>query len=163
MNKQIKHLSIALLIALGCITTLKAQTKDEVQVVQGIWGMEKRAIITEYMKFTEAELAKFAPTYDMYAQEYQKLGAERIAIIGEYSQNYTTLTNEKADELMQKILKNNKAIDALQLKYYNKFKKEISAIRAAQFLQLELYIQTMIRAELQNSLPMIGELDKIAK
>jgi hypothetical protein len=61
------------------------------------------------------------------------------------------------------LLKNNAAIDKLQLKYYNLIKKEISAIRAAQFMQLELYMQTMIRAELQNSLPMIGELDKLDK
>ena len=99
----------------------------------------------------------------VYVEEGKKLGEERIQIIASYADNYVGLTNEKADELTQRLLKNNAAIDKLQLKYYNLIKKEISAIRAAQFMQLELYMQTMIRAELQNSLPMIGELDKLDK
>lgn len=145
------------------VSTVNAQvSKDEIQIVQSIWGMEKRAIVSEYMKFTEAEVTKFSPLYDAYTAEYKKLGEQRILIISEYAQNYATLTDEKADELTQRLLKNNTAIDKLQLKYYNKMKTAISAKRAAQFLQLEIYIQTMLRAELQNNIPFIGELDKKA-
>jgi hypothetical protein len=158
-----KKFGLFLLICLALATYNKSfaqMNKDEMQLVQSIWGMEKRAIITEYMKFTEAEIVKFAPIYDEYAKAYQDLGAARLQIINEYATNITTMTNEKADELMQKYLKNNAAIDKLQLAYYNKIKKEISALRAATWMQLEIYMQTMIRAELQSSLPMIGELDK---
>lgn len=164
MKKQTnKLLSIIMLLIAGSQFASAQVAKDEVQLVQSIWGMEKRAIISEYMKFTEAELTKFLPIYEKYATEQKKLGEERIQLIAEYAQNYTNLTNELADNLTQRYLKNNAAIDKLQLKYYGQIKKEISAIRAAQFMQLEVYLQTMMRSELQNSLPMIGELDKLAK
>jgi hypothetical protein len=162
MNQGKKMLFVCLSILLTA--SVNAQmAKDEVQLVQNIWGLEKRAIVSDYMKFTEVELTKFLPIYDKYVEEGKKLSEERIQIIASYADNYVGLTNEKADELTQRLLKNNAAIDKLQLKYYNLIKKEISAIRAAQFMQLELYMQTMIRAELQNSLPMIGELDKLDK
>ena len=155
-------LSLILLIILG-YQDIKAQTKDEVQVVQGIWGMQKRDIVMQYMHFSDSESVKFAPIYDAYSDEYKKLGAERIQIIGDYANSYNAMTNEKADNLIQRLLKNNEAIDKLQLKYYNKIKKELSAIRGGQFMQLELYMQTMIRAEIQSNIPLIGEVEKTEK
>lgn len=153
-------LAIILLLALGYMNVKAQVSKDEVQLVQGIWGMQKRDIVIRYMNFSDSESVKFGPIYDAYMDEYKKLGADRINVIADYAQNYTHMTNEKADELTQKLLKNNAAIDKLQLKYYNKIKKDLSAMRAGQFMQLELYMQTMIRAELQSEIPLIGELEK---
>jgi hypothetical protein len=153
-------LAIILLLALGYMNVKAQVSKDEVQLVQGIWGMQKRDIVIRYMNFSDSESVKFGPIYDAYMDEYKQLGADRINVIADYAQNYTHMTNEKADELTQKLLKNNAAIDKLQLKYYNKIKKDLSAMRAGQFMQLELYMQTMIRAELQSEIPLIGELEK---
>jgi molybdopterin biosynthesis enzyme MoaB len=89
--------------------------------------------------------------------EHKKLGEERIIIISKYVKHYFERTNEKADDLSQRLLKNNAANDALRLIYYKMVKKEISAIRAAQFMQLKLYLQTWIIGEPQSSLPMVGE------
>jgi hypothetical protein len=155
-------LSLILLLTLG-YQDLWAQTKDEIQIIQGIWGMQKQDIVMQYMNFSDSEQVKFLPIYDAYTDEYKQLGAERIKILGEYANSYTSMTNEKADNLTQRLLKNNAAIDKLQLKYYNKIKKEISAIRASQFMQLELYMQTMIRADIQSNIPMIGDLEKTEK
>lgn len=136
---------------------------DETQLIQSIWGLEKRAIVTEYMKFNETEATAFWPVYEDYQVEVKKLGAERMAIISDYANNLSNLSNEKADELVAELLKNNIAVDKLQAKYYKKMKSGITSVRAAQFIQLEQYLQTMIRAEIQNNLPLIGELDKKAK
>lgn len=154
-------LAIALLFAVQFIHAQVA--KDEVQLVQNIWGLEKRAIVNDYMKFTEAEATKFNPIYEMYADESKALGAERIQIISEYANNYASLTDVKADELVKRTLKNNASMDKLQAKYYGKMKKALGAMRAAQFMQLDSYLQTMVRAEIQNNIPLIGELDKKAK
>lgn len=152
------------LLAIASLSIVKAQVaKDEIAVVQGIWGMEKRAIVNEFMKFTDAESAAFTPVYDAYVAAQQKLGAERIQIISEYANNYVGLTNEKADDLVKRMMANNKQLDQLQITYYPKFKKAITPLRAAQFFQLDSYLSTMVKAEIQNNLPMIGELDKRAK
>jgi hypothetical protein len=162
-KKMTWKLAIILLLALGHMNVKAQVSKDEVQLVQGLWGMQKRDIVIRYMQFSDSESVKFGPIYDAYMDEYKKLGAERINIIAAYAQNYNSMTNEKADELTQSLLKNNAAIDKLQLKYYNKIKKDLSAMRAGQFMQLELYMQTAIRAELQSEIPLIGELEKSQK
>lgn len=135
-------------------------TKDETQMIQGIWGMEKRAIVNEFMQFTPAEATAFGPVYDAYTEEHKKLGAERINIISEYVNTYGQADDVKTDELMTRLLKNNIAIDNLQAKYYPKFKKALSAKRAAQFMQLEIYIQTSLKSQIQGNIPFIGELEK---
>jgi hypothetical protein len=48
----------------------------------------------------------------------------------------------------------------LQKKYYKKLKKTVGATKAAQFLQMETYFQTMIRAEVQDAIPLIWEIER---
>lgn len=165
MKKSILKLMAAGIIAVaGWSNTVQAQaSQDEITLIQSIWGLEKRQIVIEYMKLPEAEAAKFLPIYDNYMNEQKILGQERMKLIQEYAANLTKMTNEEADKLINAMYKNNAAVDKLQLKYYNIIKKNLSALRAAEFIQLEVYLQTMIRAEIQNDLPMIGELDKRAK
>lgn len=159
--KKIIILSIISILGMG--KGMAQMQRDELQLVQAIWGVEKRNIIKDFMRFTAAEDSVFWPIYDAYQTESKKLGEERINTISDYTNNVSSLTNEKADEIAMKILKNNLEVDKLQSKYYAKMKKAVTAIRAAQFMQLDVYLQTRLRAELQSSLPMIGELDKTAK
>lgn len=138
----------------------QASYPEETEIIQNLWGMEKRAIIEEYMDFSESEVQLFWPVYDEYADKRKKLAADRIAILQDYVSNYDNLTNEKAEELTEKIFKNNSQLDKLQMKYYKAMKKAVSPIRASQFMQLEGYLQTIIRYEIQDALPFIGELEQ---
>lgn len=133
-------------------------TSGETEIIQNLWGMEKKAIIEEYMKFDDTEATAFWPVYEEYAEKRKNLGADRIAALEDYVNNYENLTDEKAEELTKKIFKNNSQLDKLQMKYYNKMKKAVSPLRASQFMQLESYLQTMIRYEIQDALPFIGQL-----
>ncbi len=130
----------------------------ESEIIQNLWGMEKKAIIDEYMKFDDTEATAFWPVYEEYAEKRKSLGANRIAALEDYVNSYDNLTDEKAEELTKKIFKNNNQLDKLQMKYYNKMKKAVSPLRASQFMQLESYLQTMIRYEIQDALPFIGQL-----
>ena len=159
-----KKTSIKILVALISVFSLQMiAQKEEIQVIQAIWGMDKKQIVTDYMKFTPAEGTAFWPVYDEYQTELQKLGKERLMTISDYADHLSTLTNEKADELVSKILKNNEDVDKLQAKYYKKMKAVITPLRAAQYIQLDYYLLTMIRAQIQSNIPMIGEIDKTAK
>jgi Spy/CpxP family protein refolding chaperone len=158
-NKLIKCY-LLLIFMVGAFAVNAQQQNDEIQMIQSKWGIEKRAIVSDYMKLTPEEATAFWPLYDEYQNEYKELGKERINILIDYANNLATLTNEKADELVTRMKKNNRALDDLQYKYYKKMKKVITPLRAAQFLQLDSYIQTMIKSDVQNNIPFIGELDK---
>ncbi|AQG81986.1 hypothetical protein [Spirosoma montaniterrae] len=153
----------AFLIGVCLISSASAQTlaqvnRDEVQLIRSIWGLEKKDIVSKYMKFNDSEAAKFWPIYEEYTAGRRKLGDDRVNIIGEYGRTYQNMTDAKADELANRVFSNNIALDKLQKKYYGKFKKAVSPLRASQFLQLESYLDTAIKAELQKEIPLLGEL-----
>jgi hypothetical protein len=140
-----------------------AQTPDEVQVAQGLWGMQKRDIVNQYMNMKPEEASKFWPIYDAYETERKKLGAERLQAISDYVNNYNALTNEKADAIIMKMFSSDEAYTHLQKTYYEKFKKEFGALKAAEFMQIELYLQTAIRFSIQDNIPFIADLEKKKK
>jgi len=138
---------------------LKAQsTTDEVQLIQSSYGMDKKALIVEHMKFTEAESQKFWPIYEKYESERRKIGRDRVDNIMEFSKNYSTLTNEKATELITKALDVHKEFTKLQEKTFKEMSAAITPIRAAQFIQLEVYLETVIRKEISSAIPLIQKV-----
>lgn len=159
--KTVLVLSV-LFSSVGLQAVAQDMTMDDIKLVQQAFGRDKKVLLGEYLKLDSVQSAKFWPIYDAYEEERRKLGRDRIMIIDDYAKNYEKLTNEKADELVKKIMVNDDAFAKLQKKYYEQVKKATSALVAAQFLQFEYYIQTSIRSEIQEEIPFIGEIKKQA-
>jgi hypothetical protein len=138
-----------------------AQSTDDIDLIQSLWGMEKRAIIEEYMDLSAEEETSFWAEYEAYETSRKELGKDRITIINEYVENYGSLSDEKATELMNEVIANNIAIQKLAKKTFKKLSKSISPVKAAQFIQLENYFVTSIQLYLQENLPFIGELEDL--
>lgn len=150
------------LLVLMISVNLSAQLsfKYDVDVIQSIYGKTKTDLVKECMGLSDAENVVFQEVYDDYETERKVLGQKKIEIINDYGTNYSTLTDSKADELLKATLKNNLDYEKLYNKTYTKAKKVIGAINAAKFIQLEVYLQTTVRVEIQDSIPFIEELDK---
>jgi hypothetical protein len=116
---------------------------------------QKVAIITEVMGFTEAEDAAFWPIYREYDVEMSKLGDERVALIQEYAQNYSKMTDAIADSLATKALDLEGRRNALKTKYYERFKQALSPRTAARFLQVEQQLLLLIDLQILSSLPIM--------
>jgi hypothetical protein len=146
---------------LASSVTFAQQSKDELAVVQNMYGIEKRKLVSDYMQIPEAQSVSFWSIYDKYESDRKALGAKRFELIGQYADNYKNLTDEKADEIAKGILKNNIEYDKLHEAYYAKVKKATSAITAAKFIQLETYLQSEIRNEISENIPFIGEIEML--
>ena len=96
-------------------------------------------------------------------QSGKALGQKRIMLLDDYVQNFETLTDAKADALVKAISDNNMAYEKLFVKYYGKAKKIVGAINAVKFMQLEGALYTAVKAETQNAIPFVGEIDRSAK
>ncbi|MEK6479152.1 hypothetical protein WJR50_16520 [Catalinimonas sp. 4WD22] len=134
--------------------------ENETELYQDIWGMEKQEIIKEYLELSEEEGAVFWPVYEAYAEERKTLGKERIDIIMEYAANYSNMTNDKASQLTNMVFKNNMQLEKLQKKYYKKLSKVVTPLRASEFMQLEKYLDSAMRFEIQNNIPFLKELER---
>jgi lysophospholipase L1-like esterase len=133
---------------------------DEIQYIRDVLKKEKKDLVTQYMALNDAEAQKFWPLYDEFQAKKGDLGKERIQIIKDYADRFNTMTNDQASDIVKRIFKNDKANTALQEKYFKKFAKTVSPLKAAQYLQLEYYFQTLIRSEIQDAIPFIGEIER---
>ena len=158
-------------IVLGCLLLmlpglrLAAQNNEdeELQLIRDQWGVDKKQLIMDYMKFSDAESKKFWPVYDAYMKEHRMLMDARIKLIKDYAANYSKMTNAKATELTNKALDNDMAISKLQKTYYSKFSTAITPMRASQYMQVEYYLLTQVKAMVQDEIPFVQELDKSKK
>lgn len=143
---------------------LKAQpTTDEVNLIQSAYGMEKHAIVEQFMKLTEAEAANFWKVYDEYEVKRKEYGKRRVDNLVEYANSYANLTDEKASALIKASISNQSSFVKLLNTFYGKMSKAVGAKRAAQWMQLEHYLETVIRLSIADDIPMIGELDDTRK
>jgi hypothetical protein len=115
--------------------------------------MQKVAIITEVMGFTEAEDKAFWPIYREYDAQMLKLGDERVALIAEYARNYATLTDAAAEKLAAKAIDLEARRQALKAKCYEDVKKALSPRTALRFLQVEHQLQLLIDLQIAAALP----------
>jgi hypothetical protein len=153
------NLITALLFA--SLGSLAQDLNDDIIVMQNMYGIEKRKLVSDYMKIPEAQATDFWSLYDKYEIDRRELGKERVLLITQFADNYTTLTDEKADEIATGLLANTLKFDKLHQAYYNKIKKNTSPLTAAKFMQLEIYLQSQIRSEIQETIPFIGEIEQL--
>lgn len=154
-----KKVFLLLTVAFSVTAFAQSTLKDDIDIVQSLYGKSKSELVTQYMALTGTQAADFTKVYDAYELERKKLGQEKIQLINQYANDYAVLTDAKADAIAKGILKNNTAYDKLYASYYEKAKKAIGALNATKFIQLEVYLQTEIRSSLQNAIPFVGEID----
>ena len=152
---------IVIAVASLLSTCMFAQSnKEDVDLIQSIFGKEKKELVQVYMTIPEAQSAKFWTLYDEYETARKKLGQERIKLIEAYATNYETLDSKKASDLVTKKFAWADKYTKFQQSYFTKFSGVIGGLQAAKFMQLEDYIENCIRLTIQEEIPFIGELEK---
>lgn len=154
---------VFLLLLVGVTSGVFAQSsdKEDLEIIQGVYGKSKKELAQAYMAIPEAQVAVFWKIYDEFEVERKALGIAKVAVINDYAQNFANLTDESADKIAKAGLKNNLDYQKLFSKYYNKYKKAVGAITAAKIIQFENYMQTTVQSELQDAIPFVGEIEAI--
>jgi Spy/CpxP family protein refolding chaperone len=155
--KKIFLFAICLVFA---IATQAQSNTDEVSLIQSAYGMGKQQLINDFMKIPEAQSAEFWKIYDEYEVARKEIGKKRAENIMLYADSYLSLTNDAANKLIKNSLAINNASTKLWNKTYSKMSKAITPVKAAQFIQIEMYLENMVRSELASQIPVIGEFDK---
>lgn len=150
--KKILFVAAAVLFAIS----VNAQSdNDYLEMAREVLKVEKKAAVAEAMELTDAESQPFWNLYNEYQSALYLVQNKRIDIIQDYSDNYESLSDEKADLLWTSSLKYEQELLKLQSKYYKKFKKILPLGKAARFMQLENKIETLVNAQLALDIPLI--------
>src|SRR5690606_10682116 len=134
---------------------------EEIDLVQSMFGMEKKAVAADFMVLDDqAKAGEFWSLYDEYETKRKALGKKRFDLIDRYAASYNSADDANIDQLIQDMTNMQEQTDRLIVEYYKKIKKNCGVKPAAQFYQFEYYILSNIRTEILERIPFIGELNK---
>lgn len=143
---------------LACSTASAQSDKEDLAIAQSIFGKTKKAIITEHIRLSDAEQSGFWKLYDEYEEKNMAISADRLKLIEKYADTYSSLTDESAAAIAAAYLEDAGRYTELYKTYLKKFSKQIGGLRAAELIQIEVYIQTAVQAALQKQIPVIGTI-----
>jgi len=132
-------------------------TQAYIELLRSDVRQQKAEVLGAVMQLSAADAAKFWPIYTEYEAELTRLNDLRVANIQEYARTYDQMTDEKADELIQKALAYRKQRPELLAKYYERFKRALGATTAARFIQVEDQLLSIIDLQIDSSLPIVGK------
>ena len=101
---------------------LFAMPNDEIELMVAAKAAQKKAVVLATMELKGEKKEKFGKLYDEYQEKLFKLKVKNFDLIGEYAQNYDNLTNDKADKLIKKWLKDRvgRELSRKDIKHYNR-------------------------------------------
>ncbi len=158
-----KRVAVALAAALGA-TPLAAQQAQPaesagmhqlLELVRSDFRTQKVAIVTAAMPFTEQQAGAFWPIYRQYEAELTTLWDRRLALIKDYGQTYQAMTDEKATQLAEGVLRLEDEQVKLRKKYFDRISKAVGPVLAARFLQVENQIALLVGLQIAEEVPLI--------
>jgi len=153
--KKITLLITALLVF--NISYAQDDTTEEIQMMQELFGSEKKAIIEENVDLTGVNADSFWKLYSEYEKQRQEIGQAKLELLQKYTTKQGALTNQQATDLLTEAVPLRTAEDKLILNYTKRIGKATSPLVSVQFYQIEHYISDGIRFSILNNIDFIQD------
>jgi hypothetical protein len=155
------HKSVLLTItfaALAVSPLCRAQNQElsmasAIEVVRADMAADRAKIITVAMNFSDKDAAAFWPIYRRYEYERSTADDRRMAVIKEYAEKYSTLTDADAKSMAERMFDYDSRLAELKKIYFKKFNKVLPALTVTKFFQLEHRIDLVMDMKVESSLP----------
>jgi hypothetical protein len=130
-----------------------AQASDMVELTRTVLRADKKVVLAENMWLTEAESEAFWPIYNVYEAELSKINGRVIKLLKDYAENFDTLSDEQAEDIIDENFSIKKKKLSLRKKYAGKFGKVIPQKKVFRFIQLEIIIESLVNYSISANLP----------
>jgi hypothetical protein len=115
----------------------------------------KKQIIAANMDLSDAEAQQFWPIYDRYTAELVTITDTKYALLKEYAQNYTTMTNEQAESYIKGRAAVEESIMHLRLRYLPIFRSVLTGKATALFFQMDWRLGLIMDLQLASQTPLV--------
>jgi len=112
---------------------------------------QKKQVVAANMQLTDTEAEKFWPIYDRYAADLAAIYDTKIALIGEYLDNYTTMNGDEAEGYLRRRAAVEEDVAQLRLKYLPAFRKVLSGRQTTLFFQIEWRLDLLTNLQLAQA------------
>lgn len=150
-----------MLFFVSTIATYSQTSDAELDAMVNLLAVQKKEAVGKLVVLTPTEADAFWKIYDEYQVENKKTAVERMKLYQKTAISYSSLNPEVAESLSEEYFKNRKDQEDTLEDYYKKIKKATNAKVAFQFYQAEVYLLTMVRAQIMQQIPTYGQLVKM--
>ena len=130
---------------------------EEIEMMQEVFGDEKRTIIAENVNLEGVDSEKFWKLYDQYEDQRKDIGMEKMKLLKSYTTKQGNMTPLQAQEMLAQAANLRSAEDKLIMNFTKRIEKISNPFVAVQFYQIEHYISDGIRFSLLNSVDFIQD------
>ena len=170
MRRMIAHVVVVAGAWLTCTMGAQAQTASpptasdqdqhaisaqDIDLLRKDIRSQKKQLVAQNLKLTDAEATKFWPIYDQYTAELVKINDKKYATIQEYADHFGTLSDEQATKLMRQWMDVDVAAAQLRAKYLPIVSQAIGGKKGATFAQLDRRVSLMIELQLASQVPLV--------
>lgn len=148
-----------LLMTLFLAGSISAQdySSEEIEMMQEVFGDEKRTIIAENVNLEGVDADKFWKLYDQYEDQRKDIGMEKMKLLKSYTTKQGNMTPLQAQEMLAQAANLRSAEDKLIMNFTKRIEKISNPFVAVQFYQIEHYISDGIRFSILNSVDFIQD------
>lgn len=131
------------------------QASDPLAAAMKQYSRDRRRLIAENLQLTDLEAKRFWRLYDEYERDLFALTERRRATIAKFGENYESMTDAMAREIMLDRLKIEEERDRLRRIYLARFEKVLPIKKLARYYQIESKIRTAVEAGIADELPLL--------
>ncbi len=158
-NKATFVLTLAAAIMVFIVSPAGSQDKpaDNMQILRDKIRADKKLLVAANMELTESEAKGFWPVYEEYQRDLSGINRRIAKLIESYAAAYrsNTLTDAKAQKLIDELVGIGKDDGALQAAYAPRLLKVLPAKKVARYLQIENKIRALVKYELAAEVPLV--------
>jgi hypothetical protein len=150
----------SLLFLALCVSTLSgfAQTSDaEAEAIINLLGVQKKEAIAKMVSVKGKDSVAFWKLYDEYQKKNADIAKSRLKLYEKTATSYQNMSNSLADSLAKKYFDNRISQEKSLQEYYTKIKTATNSTIAFEFYQAEVYLLTMVRAQIMQQIPTFGQ------
>ena len=146
------------------VLVMYAQTSDaEADAIVNLLGVQKKEAISKLVPVSGKDSVAFWKIYDEYQRENKEVAKTRLSLYEHTAQAYANMTPATADSLSKQYFSNRFNQEKSLQEYYNKIKTATNPVVAFEFYQAEIYLLTLMRAQIMQQIPTYGQLKSAAK
>jgi hypothetical protein len=156
MMKQVIA-ALTMMAALGGFARAQTTGTSNMDILAQKLKADKKLVVAQNLKLTDAEGAKFWPVYDAYQKDLKQINDRLAAVVLAYADAYNK--GPVSDATAKKLIEEAVAVDDAEAKLKSSSLPKILAVlpatKAARYLQIENKIRAVVRYELAAGIPLV--------
>lgn len=130
------------------------QERDVIEVMKSQISTQRQALVAENLLLTKEESDVFWPLYREFQNKRNPLIDRRIDLLTKFRDNFDSLTDEQAAEIIDGWLELEADIVKLRKQYVKKFRKILPEKTTLRYFQVENKLDTIIDYDLSQVTPL---------